>query len=513
MKRLLAAAIWLVGAVSAAGAAPPNLIVFLVDDLGLMDTSVPMLTDEQGNPQRHPLNDWYRTPNLERFAADGVRFSNFYAQSVCSPTRRSLLTGQNAARHGTTTWINPATNNGGKHGPPDWVWRGIGQGEVTLPTLLQSAGYQTLFVGKAHLGPIGSHGEEPLRVGFDRNVGGCAWGRPESYYGQDGYGWIHPGVDGKPGGGVLRAVPHLEAYHGTETYLTEALTQESLRLLESAVAAGKPFFLELSHYAVHGPFHKDPRFVEHYAGRGPNERAEAFATMVEGMDKSLGDVLAKLRQLGVARDTLVVFLGDNGSDAPIGNQNEIACSAPLRGKKGSHYEGGSRVPCVIGWAEADSRNANQQAWPVASAGVQQQVATVMDLLPTLCEVAGVKPPAGHVVDGQSLAPQLTGKPTPGRRETFLLHFPHEHRSNYFTTYRDGDWKVAYHYFPSRNVSKKRYELFNLVDDPSESNNLAESRPEQLRAMMQNLADQLEAEGARLPVDSRGEPMRPIVPGV
>jgi arylsulfatase A-like enzyme len=126
----------------------PNIVVMLVDDMGVMDTSVPFLTDEKGAPKKYPLNEYYRTPNMERLAAKGVRFSNFCAMSVCSPTRISIMTGQNAARHRTTNWINPNTNNAGPLGAPGWNWRGLKKGDVTLAGILREAGYRTIHVGK-----------------------------------------------------------------------------------------------------------------------------------------------------------------------------------------------------------------------------------------------------------------------------------------------------------------------------------------------------------------------------
>ena len=136
----------------------PNIIIFLVDDMGVMDTSVPFLTDERGQPKRYPLNDYYRTPNMDRLAARGIRFSNFYAMSVCSPTRISIMTGQNAARHRTTNWINPDKDNAGPNGAPDWNWMGLKAGDVTLARLLQSAGYRTIHVGKGHFCPRETEG-------------------------------------------------------------------------------------------------------------------------------------------------------------------------------------------------------------------------------------------------------------------------------------------------------------------------------------------------------------------
>ncbi|MDW3194284.1 MAG: sulfatase-like hydrolase/transferase [Cytophagales bacterium] len=213
---------------------PPNIIVFLVDDMGLMDTSVPFLVDSLGNPVQYPLNDFYRTPHMEQLAAQGVRFTNFYAHSVCSPTRASILTGQNAARHGTTNWIRSESNNRTAFGPTGWNWTGLTKNSVTLPRILQQAGYATIHIGKAHFGPFDSDGEDPLNLGFDINVAGSSIGHPGSYYGADGYGHIK--------GQKERAVPGLEAYHGQDIFLTEALTLEAKAALTKVAKEKKSFF-------------------------------------------------------------------------------------------------------------------------------------------------------------------------------------------------------------------------------------------------------------------------------
>ena len=360
---------------------PPNIVVFLVDDMGVMDTSVPFLTGEDGRPVRYPLNDYYRTPNMERLAARGIRFSNFMAMSVCSPTRISIMTGQNAARHRTTNWIDPAANNRDAQGPPDWNWRGLTKAAATLPSLLCAAGYRTIHVGKAHFGPNDSEGADPLNLGFDVNVGGRAIGHPGSYYGRDAYGK-----------GGTHAVPGLERYHGTETFLTDALTNEAEARVADAVAARRPFYLNMAHYAVHAPFQSDPRYAAHYAASGKPAPAQAFATLIEGMDASLGRLLDHLDRLGVAGNTLIFFLGDNGSDAPLGHQHAVASAAPLRGKKGSHYEGGMRVPFIAAWARPDPANPHQRRLPIAVGGVQGQIASVCDLFPTVLGSAGVAAP-------------------------------------------------------------------------------------------------------------------------
>ena len=504
MKTLIAITVGLfLQASTLAAAVPrPNIVVFLVDDMGVMDTSVPFLTDDAGRPKRYALNEFYRTPNMERLAARGIRFNQFYAMSVCSPTRICLMTGQNAARHRTTNWINPDKNNGGPNGPPDWNWKGLKKGDVTLAGLLGANGYRTIHVGKGHFAPRQFDGADPRNLGFDVNIGGASFGSPGSYYGKENFGL-----------GTRRAksaVPHLEKYHGKDVFLTEALTIEANAAVSQAVKDRKPFYLYLSHYAVHAPFQSDPRFADHYKDSGKPPPAQAFATLIEGMDKSLGDVLDHLEALGVADNTILFFLGDNGSDAPLGHQHAVACAAPLRGKKGAHYEGGMRVPFIAAWVKADGDNPHQGRLRIPAGAIQSQQAAVYDLFPTILAAAGIESPPGHVADGLRLDTLLTGQQDAGRPETFLMHYPHSpHRTNYFTCYRDGAWKVIYHYFPTEVSGGSHYQLFNLAEDPFEQTDLAASRPEQLRRMMQGLIAALEKHDAVYPVGKDGQVQEPI----
>ncbi|MCX7886713.1 MAG: sulfatase [Verrucomicrobiae bacterium] len=499
----------------------PNFVIFLVDDMGIMDTSVPFLTDQTGRPKRYPLNDFYRTPNLERLAARGIRLNNFYAMSVCSPTRAAILTGQNAARHHITNWISPDKNNAGPHGPPNWNWHGLKRTDVTLPRLLQQAGYLTIHVGKGHFGCRTAEGADPRNLGFDVNVAGAAIGAPGSYYGKQNFDRPKPPKAKKETCGPSpNAVPGLEKYHGQDIFLTEALTLEANAHVANAVNAGKPFFLYMSHYAVHAPFNPDPRFVANYKDSGKPEQAQAFAALIEGVDKSLGDILDNLERLGMAENTLVFFLGDNGTDAPLGHEHEVACAAPLRGKKGTHYEGGMRVPLIAAWAKPSPNNRHQKRLPIRAGAIQSQQAAVMDLFPTILAVAGVKAPPDHIVDGLRLDTLLSGKPDRRRKEQFLMHYPHgPHRSSYFTVWRDGDWKVIYHYLPQVPAASgalqsggKRYQLFNLREDPFEQRDLADSQPNVLRRMMQGLVAALQHHDAQYPVDTDGStPLNPRLP--
>lgn len=495
MKRIILAAVSLLATIltivlpATAASAKPNILVFLVDDMGLMDSSVPFLTDGNGKPERHPLNDFYQTPNMLRLAEQGVRFSNFYAMSVCSPTRVSIMTGQTSARHHTTQFIKPESNNAGAYGAADWQWEGISKTHVTLSRLMRQAGYRTIHAGKAHFGPVGSFGEKPENFGFDVNIAGCAYGQPGSYYGIDSFGHAKKGRE-------KRAVPGLDKYHGQDIYLTEALTLEMNAAITEAVAAKKPFLAYMSHYAVHAPFQSDARFAGNYTDH--NKRQAAFATMIEGMDKSLGDMLDHLEKLGVAEDTIVLFLGDNGTDAPIGPTHEIACSAPLRGKKGTHYEGGMRVPFIAAWAKPQTKNRFQKKTPIQANSISGSLGAVYDLFPTLLSFAGAKSPAKHPVDGINLRPLLSGKAGEPDRE-FLMHFPHSHRSSYFTAYRKGDWKLVYHYRSDGKIKWPLTELFDLANDPYEASNLSVAQPKKLREMMAAMTASLQKAGAQYPL--------------
>lgn len=522
MKSILTLIVCLavLGSQIAIAVTPPNVVIFLIDDMGVMDTSLPFLIDENGKAKRYPLNDYYRTPNMERLAAQGIRFNNFCAMSVCSPTRISILTGQNAARHRTTNWINPDNDNTGPQGPSEWNWQGLKPSDVTLPGLLRTQGYRTIHVGKAHFAPRASAGSNPATLGFDINIAGASIGAPGSYYGEQNFDRPKGNPKGKgkdkgkaKGKVVDHAVHGLEKYHGQEIFLTEALTLEAKSQVSDAVKAKKPFFLHFAHYAVHAPFNSDPRFAAHYKDSGKPESAQAFATLVEGMDKSLGDLLDHLETLGVADNTLVFFLGDNGSDAPLGHEHEVACAAPLRGKKGSHYEGGMRVPFIAAWAKPSKDHENQKRLPISTGTIQSQQAAVYDMFPTILSIAGAQPPAQYAVDGQKLDTLLTGKADSTRSQAFLMHYPHApHRTDYWTSYRDGEWKVIYHYFPSTVSDGSHYQLYNLKSDPFEQTNLAATHGADLKRLMQGMIDGLEAQKAVYPVEKEsGIAVKPKLP--
>lgn len=501
MKKIHSAIIASLSAISLVQAQEkPNIIVFLVDDMGVMDTSVPFITDTKGNVLPQPLNEWYHTPNMERLANQGVRFSTFYAQSVSSPSRTSIMTGQNAARHRTTNWINAESNNRDQFGPYEWNWKGLKSTDVTYPSVLKAAGYKTIHVGKAHFGCNDSFAADPCHIGFDVNIAGSAIGHPGSYHGENGYGWIK--------GQRARAVPDLEQYHGTNTFLSDALTLEALKEVKKAVDEGKPFYLNLAHYAVHSPFETDERFINHYPQGEKNDKARAFATLIEGMDKSLGDLMNKLEEMGIAENTFIIFLGDNGGDAPLGDAADYGSSAPLKGKKGSEYEGGVRVPFIAAWAKPDPSNKFQKQFPIAQNYVQTQFGTVMDIYPTVLSVAGVDTPQNLTLDGSNLKKLMAGKKDRSRRDDVLIHFPHQHRGSYFTTYRKGDWKIIYYYNPEKDGIPS-YKLFNLKEDPYETTDLAPVNPQKLKEMSRLMIERLQLEDALYPVNKDGKTLYPV----
>jgi len=250
-------------------------------------------------------------------------------------------------------------------------------------------------------------------------------------------------------------VPGLDAYHGKDIFLTEALTREAIREVERAVKADRPFYLDLSHYAVHAPWEKDDRFYQKHIDAGLKPFEATLASMNEGMDKSLGDVLDALKRLGVEQDTVVLFLSDNGAPA------QCSRNLPLRGHKITPYEGGIRVPMIVRWpgvTKPKSVNTN----PVV----------VEDFFPTILELAGVaKPKTAQTVDGVSFVPLLMGDGGTPTDRAFVWHYPHQYSGTPFSAVRQGPWKLIYHH-----ATRKR-ELFQLDDDIGEKTDLAESKPD------------------------------------
>jgi len=458
----------------------PNIILFLVDDMGWQDTSEPF------HEQMTELNRRYRTPHMEQLADEGMKFRQAYACAVCSPSRISLMTGLNSARHGVTNWtLRKDQSPDPKHPkvePPQWNVNGLSPvpgvertiHAVTLPMLLKQAGYRTIHVGKAHFGAKGTPGEDPKNLGFDVNVAGHAAGGPGSYHGTHNFSaaWRN--------GDRIWDVPGLEQYHGRDIHLTEALTIEANRQIDLAVGEGWPFYLYMSHYAIHAPWEKDDRFYARYVDAGLNEFHATYASMIEGMDRSLGDIMANVKRLGVERDTVVVFLSDNGQPS------QAARNLPLRGHKLTPYEGGIRVPMIVKWPGV-----------VAPSSVCDDYAIVEDIFPSVLKMAGVNDyrQIGGIIDGISFIPLLKQEAGhPRDQRAIFWHFPHTYDQPPYSVVRRGDWKLIYHHIDAR------VELFNLREDISEQNDLGDREPARRRELAGVLSDFLRRTAARLPVD-------------
>jgi arylsulfatase A-like enzyme len=475
--------------VSRSGAAEgprPNIVFFFIDDMGWQDTSVPFHTETT------ELNRRYRTPNMETLARDGMKFTQAYACALCSPTRVSLMTGMNAARHRVTNWTL-RKNKAYEHGHPSlqaprWNINGLSPiagvertvHAVTLPMLLQQAGYRTIHVGKAHFGADGTPGEEPRNQGFDINIAGHCAGGPGSYYGKNNFSAAFRKGD------RIWDIPGLEKYHGQDIYLNEVLTIEANQAMDKAVADKQPFYLYMSHYAIHAPYEADPRFLERYHKAGLKGMAATYASMIESMDRSLGDILANLKRNGVENNTIVVFMTDNG--APSGAPRNL----PLRGHKLRPYEGGTRVPLIVRWpgvVEARSRC--------------DQYVIIEDIFPTFLEMAGVSEceQIGGVIDGVSFVPLLKQTERFPADRPIYWHYPNTYGQAPYSSIRQGDWKLIYHY------GSRKAELFNLRDDLGEQHNLADQQPEKADELVRKLAAFLRESNALMPLDkTTGRPV-------
>jgi arylsulfatase A-like enzyme len=468
----------------------PNIILFLVDDMGWQDTSVPFWTD---------TTDWnklYHTPNMERLASEGMKFTQAYAHSVCSPTRTSLMTGMNPARHKVTNWtLLKDISQDHKDEVlkfPEWNLNGLQPVDSinnavfasTLPSLLRGHGYFTIHTGKAHWGAMGTPGENPLNLGFDVNIAGHAAGGLGSFLGEKNFGNAKPGAHTPPWG-----VPGLEKYHGDSVNLTEVLTQEAIKALEQVKDSGKPFYLYMSHYTVHIPLEPDSRFFQKYKNMGLEEPEARYASMIEGMDKSLGDLMDYLRDNNLEKNTIIIFMSDNGglSAEARGGKAHIH-NWPLNSGKGSAYEGGIRVPMIIKWPGE-----------VQSSSESHDYLIIEDFFPSILEMANIQNyKTRQEVDGVSFGPILKGENLNSSKEKALVwHYPNKWGPEgpgigATSTIRKGDWKLIYWY------KTQELELFNLADDIGENHNLGTVHPEKVEELAKALGQYLRMVNADRP---------------
>ncbi|MDO5523186.1 MAG: sulfatase [Bacteroidia bacterium] len=469
----------------------PNIIYFMVDDMGWQDTSLPFWT------KKTPLNERYHTPNMERLASQGMMFTQAYACPVSSPTRVSLLTGMNAARHRVTNWtLQKNTSTDRKSDVlefPEWNVNGIAQApnipatyEVTsLPQLLKNSGYHTIHCGKAHWGAIDTPGENPHHFGFEVNIAGHAAGGLASYLGEQNYG---NRTDGSRS--PLNAIPGLKDYWGTETFATEALTLEAIKALDKAKRLDQPFFLYMSHYAIHVPVDKDMRFYQKYRDAGLSEKEAGYASLIEGMDKSLGDLMDWLENNELDENTIVIFMSDNGGLSSEGHWRDLPLhthNAPLNSGKGSMYEGGIREPMIVKWpgkVQSGTRN--------------NDYLIIEDFFPTLLDMAQVKKrETKQQVDGVSFMPMLEGEENFNKNRSLYWHFPNLWGNDgpgigTTSAIRKGDWKLVYYY----ETGKK--ELFNITEDIGETRDLAAKHPDLVKALSMDLGGYLRSVSAQRP---------------
>lgn len=484
-----------------AGAQPdrPNIILFIVDDLGWQDTSVPMHTE------RTPLNDRYRTPHLEALAARGTKFTNAYASApVCTPTRTSILTGKAPARTHITYWTlhkdTDTSRNRDDIAAPAWQLNGLQPGEhVLLPEILRHAGYRTIHVGKAHFGVHDSPGGDPTNLGFTVNIAGHASGGPASYYGLDHF--TVAGRNGKPphSNPSVWDIPGLDAYHGHDIYLTEALAIEASRAIRDAADAGEPFYMNFAPYAVHAPIMGNRKYEPNYPELDDRERA--YASMIETYDAALGALVTTLEETNQLDNTVIIFTGDNGGlsahargAAPDGNTAHTH-NAPLRSGKGSAYEGGTRVPTIIAWPGVTDTNPDERNNAVIDTPIISH-----DFFPTIVSLAGLGANHGPEIDGRDLTPLLTNRPHHfDTSRTLGWNQPHQWGASGpgiwpFTSIRQGDWKLLYFH------AKRRFELYNLADDIGETQDLAAEMPHTVAELADVMDRWIDETGMQLSID-------------
>ena len=504
----------------------PNIVLFLIDDLGWLDTSVAF------GEEVYPFNLRHDTPNIAALAEQGATMTSAYVCPVSTPTRTSIMSGMNAAHTRITNYTsvdkdwNPDANDTPSAQDndvllrTDWNINGVTPSDEPLansvqitpyPQILKDNGYYTIHVGKGHWAPNGTPAANPLNMGFCVNVAGQVAGKPRSYYGEENYGNTEDKWN-------YFSVQNLTEYYGTPTHLTEALTLEAIKTLDYPIDNGIPFYLNFCHHAVHTPIHRDPRFFQKYVDRGMDEGQARFASMCEGVDKSLGDLVAYLKERDVFDNTIIVFMSDNGGNSENLTKGGVrhTQNSPLREGKASCYEAGIRVPMVVYWRGK------------VAAGTRINTPVVAeDLYPTILEMAGVDSyQSVQQIDGQSIVRLLTDGSAAVRKamdegvitsqqqandfqiaeeisgidpqREVLAHYPHQWKPyqlrdiDYMSSLRKGDWKIVYRH------REQTLELYNIGDDITERNDLSQSHPEILRQMADALTAKLNGYDALLP---------------
>lgn len=440
----------------------PNFVFILVDDLGWADVRC-------NNPA-----SFYDTPNIDRLAENGIRFTQAYAANpVCSPTRAAIITGKHPNRVNITDWIpGHDPKNRPLLGPQDR--NNLALEEITIAEKLKEKGYKTCFVGKWHLG---DEGYFPENQGFDINIGGHE--------------------KGSPPGGYYSPYKNPKLKNGPEgEYLTDRLTNEGIRFIRKN--KNNPFFLYLAYYTVHTPIQASKKHIETYKqkreqlnlnevpfkkeGEGWTKLVQedpAFASMVAAMDENVGRMMATLKNEELLKNTWIIFTSDNGGLSTLYNKNAPTSNAPLRAGKGWCYEGGIRVPLIIAGPDVKSPGRTSDELTVS-----------MDFYTTILNIAQID----HVEnDGTNLLPLLKNEKSLNR-DVLFWHYPHYHGSAWKpgSAIRQGDWKLVVHY------ENNQAELFNLKNDPGETTDISQKHPRKTSALKALLEEKLKDTNAQFP---------------
>ncbi len=433
----------------------PNVLIIVVDDMGWSDCGF------MGS-------DYYETPNLDKLASESMVFTNGYAGAAnCAPSRAALISGASAPHTGVYT-VSPSTRGKSKTRRliPEPNTEFLDNDLYTIGDLFKEAGYVTGTFGKWHVGM------DPLKQGFDHNVGGSRWGHPKSYF-------------------APYIIPELEAPEGE--FLTERLTNEVIDFIDDN--KNEPFFVYLPYYTVHTPIQANNKLLAKYEAKQGSKGHDnpKYATMIESMDINVGRILDKLKTEKLDKNTIVVFTSDNGGVYGITEQQ------PLRAGKGTYYEGGVRVPLTFKWEGK------------IKPGTTDMPAINMDFFPTFKEILDVEN-VPHHLDGKSLWPLLSQGDELEERP-IIYHFPiylqNNHgaervtrdplfRSRPGTSIRLGDWKMLRYY------EDDGIELFNLKEDIGETKNIAAQYPEKVKELEQVMNNWLNEKKAPIPIEANPE---------
>ena len=408
----------------------PNVVLFIVDDLGWKDVAL------YGS-------NFYQTPNVDFLASEGIRFTDAYAScTVCSPTRASIMTGKYPAHLNCTDWIEGYNKPYAMYSSPNWTQR-LRATDTTLAEVLKQAGYKTIHIGKWHLGEAET--DWPTHHGFDINVAGWRKGSPSRKKGKGGYfvPYNNPKLEDGPEG----------------EYLTERLAKEASNFIKSN--KDEPFFLNFWLYNVHTPLQAKQEKNEKYKnliGIDSLQTNATYAAMVEHMDEALGKLISTLKETGVYENTIIIFSSDNGG--LIGNKSDVSkkprvtSNYPLRTGKGDIYEGGVRVPLIISWPNTIKKSKTTDVLAISN-----------DIFPTLAGLLDIDTSIDF--DGENLENFIKKNQKPDR-DALYWHYPHYHTEGAtpYSAIRKGEWKLIYRY------EKDSLELYNLREDIGETNNLA-----------------------------------------